>query len=403
MPNWVHNIVRASDKVISACIADGQVDFRTIVPLPEGFEAQSWVNCRSSDAARAVLRWLTTSNYDISQFDAADSDALATTLMGFLAGEPLEGAPHADTCVLLLKSLPTKVLDDLAIGFLGRLYSPHDAVKRFAELQVDTTRIFYDGVRINGIPMAAQVCEAMASMSEGDWDTLQAALYERVSSVSTEVPTAARRAVTESSYGVLYDFFSQPDSSGERCVQQLLPGAFAQSKDESGLRTLLKNALLSGYVSQLDFAVANWGTKWNASSTEIEREEVSFDTAWSPPVEFYIALSAKFPDEEITVEYANEDLGHNCGTLELKGGEITSCIRGDRRFACDVWGYSEDCWADEDEDEESDSPAPIVEGGASGTAIPVPSAEVSSECRLRLLNRRARAKAYRVRGMRRGR
>jgi hypothetical protein len=70
-----------------------------------------------------------------------------------------------------------------------------------------------------------------------------------------------------------------------------------------------------------------WGTKWNAYSPEVEPTEgdlcrVKFQTAWSHPFPVVEALALKFPDEEIYVEYADEDFGSNLGTYLIKGGEV---------------------------------------------------------------------------------
>lgn len=82
------------------------------------------------------------------------------------------------------------------------------------------------------------------------------------------------------------------------------------------------NALECWYSWNID----NWGTKWGAYDHSIEPApgdlcRVQFDTAWSHPVPVIAALAAKFPDEEISVVYADEDLGSNCGRYKIKGDE----------------------------------------------------------------------------------
>ncbi|MFX8075192.1 hypothetical protein ABTK71_19920, partial [Acinetobacter baumannii] len=66
-----------------------------------------------------------------------------------------------------------------------------------------------------------------------------------------------------------------------------------------------------------------WGTKWNAceSSASPEEGKASFDTAWSRPEGVLRELSKRFPDDVITVTFADEDIGSNCGTFSLKAGE----------------------------------------------------------------------------------
>lgn len=138
--------------------------------------------------------------------------------------------------------------------------------------------------------------------------------------------------------------------------------------DGLGIKTLedlgnryINNVLEYGYDTWYDWSCANWGTKWNSSSTYVVSDnEVEFDTAWSCPFEVLKALSKQYADIEIYVEFADEDLGSNCGYFTLQNGE---CIEfadmgGDIEFAMEVKGYSEEDkeeirnWNDEDEEED---------------------------------------------------
>ncbi|ATB63310.1 hypothetical protein [Pseudomonas mosselii] len=87
---------------------------------------------------------------------------------------------------------------------------------------------------------------------------------------------------------------------------------------------MLRNHRKTGFMHDMDFGRQAWGTKWNAYSQKIDVEgcSLSFDTAWNTPVPVFEALSALHPTEEITVVFADEDIGSNCGTLKLKGGEL---------------------------------------------------------------------------------
>ena len=73
-----------------------------------------------------------------------------------------------------------------------------------------------------------------------------------------------------------------------------------------------------------DWSVNNWGTKWNAYGEEgrIDDEVVKFETAWSHPLPVIRALSRKFPDNLLHVEYADEDLGVNFGSYNMRNGEV---------------------------------------------------------------------------------
>jgi hypothetical protein len=94
---------------------------------------------------------------------------------------------------------------------------------------------------------------------------------------------------------------------------------------------------------------------------DVEQGKARFDTAWSSPESVLTALSKRFPEEEIRVRYADEDMGCNCGEYTMKNGEF---LKSDfapsyrdqtpedkekwRRFACDVRGRDYDEYYGED-------------------------------------------------------
>ena len=52
-----------------------------------------------------------------------------------------------------------------------------------------------------------------------------------------------------------------------------------------------------GYKDWYDWNIANWGTKWDFSLENVERQDANtvtaaFDSAWSPPIGAYAALEA---------------------------------------------------------------------------------------------------------------
>ena len=77
-----------------------------------------------------------------------------------------------------------------------------------------------------------------------------------------------------------------------------------------------------------EWAIKYWGTKWNACNQSLLNNKpfnsgfnIEFDTAWSCPKPIFDKLAEMFPDIEIEVEYADEDLGYNCGTISYKCGK----------------------------------------------------------------------------------
>lgn len=119
---------------------------------------------------------------------------------------------------------------------------------------------------------------------------------------------------------------------------------------------MLRNWKACDFLHEMDFARSSWGTKWNAlgSAVDAENGTVRFDTAWSCPIPVFEALSEMFPQEVLTVTYADEDIGSNCGTVKLQNGvviESDAAPRWDsqtteekkkwRTFAYNVKGYGE--------------------------------------------------------------
>jgi hypothetical protein len=88
---------------------------------------------------------------------------------------------------------------------------------------------------------------------------------------------------------------------------------------------MVKNKRNHGHYHGMDFTRECWGTKWNAYAQVKDSDtQVRFDTAWSCPDPVFAALSKKFPNEEINVVFADEDIGSNCGKFTMLDGEITS-------------------------------------------------------------------------------
>ena len=107
----------------------------------------------------------------------------------------------------------------------------------------------------------------------------------------------------------------------------------------------INNILQYGADSWYDWCCENWGTKWNANNTYVvDDTEIEFDTAWSCPVNIFKELSRQFSGVEIVVEFADEDIGSNCGKITFLNGEIEEYIDmdGDTDFALEVCGYDKE-------------------------------------------------------------
>ena len=90
-----------------------------------------------------------------------------------------------------------------------------------------------------------------------------------------------------------------------------------------------------GYDNWYDWAVKNWGTKWNAYDVSASKNgDICFYTAWSVAYPVFKELSKKFPKLTFELSYADEG-GSWCGTAEFKNG----------RVADDQYSHEEDGFA----------------------------------------------------------
>lgn len=106
----------------------------------------------------------------------------------------------------------------------------------------------------------------------------------------------------------------------------------------------LENKKKYGYPTWYEWNIANWGTKWDTCDCETPEMDndtiiLDFQTAWSTPFEVFQNLSKQYPNIIIDVEYADEDLGSNCGVYGFEDGTHYEESR-DYDFACKLWGYT---------------------------------------------------------------
>ena len=113
-------------------------------------------------------------------------------------------------------------------------------------------------------------------------------------------------------------------------------------------KTAWQNMRRYGAPSWYDWSIMHWGTKWNAYGYDGYTDygmcdELTFQTAWAAPHPILERLSAMFPDIPFTHQWADENLGANCGERRYLSGEVTDWYipEGIRatEFALAVWDY----------------------------------------------------------------
>ena len=88
-------------------------------------------------------------------------------------------------------------------------------------------------------------------------------------------------------------------------------------------QVVISNFLQYGCGDWYGWCNRNWGTKWNAYDVHFDQESQSihFLTAWDTPMPVIDKLSQMFPEMEIDLQWADEDIGHNVGHVVLLAGE----------------------------------------------------------------------------------
>ena len=93
-------------------------------------------------------------------------------------------------------------------------------------------------------------------------------------------------------------------------------------------KTVFENIQKYGAPTWYEWRIRNWGTKWNAYDFgDIEPDTIpdklSFNTAWSAPHKVIEKIAELYPEALITHEWADEDIGCNCGRKEYKNGSAS--------------------------------------------------------------------------------
>lgn len=153
-----------------------------------------------------------------------------------------------------------------------------------------------------------------------------------------------------------------PETVAQKAAVETITKLHAKAADissphdeiQTALGAILKIAATHGFDlkamgfpvrSWHDWNVEVWGTKWNSYSCDFQQDKIWFDTAWSSPAPVIAEISRQLGEDVVLkVEYADEDIGHNCGAYEIRGGEVGAKLKLEPgsedaiRFACRIKG-----------------------------------------------------------------
>ena len=116
------------------------------------------------------------------------------------------------------------------------------------------------------------------------------------------------------------------------------------------------NKVKYGYQDWYDWSVANWGTKWNACNTHFDKDNktIYFDTAWSPAIPIYKALTEQNPNIGFCFEFAEEQAGYLVGEIHTLDGQITHSFLP-KPFSKEAYEKYFELWGCEDDYEFNES------------------------------------------------
>jgi hypothetical protein len=111
-----------------------------------------------------------------------------------------------------------------------------------------------------------------------------------------------------------YPWIKKAGVTTRKALQKFL----SKSKEKADL--LKRNIEKYGYPTWYEWAIANWGTKWNSYSFKFIREvgprdwgrteiEFLFDTAWGPPEPVFVKLAEDNPKLSFTIVSFEEQWG----------------------------------------------------------------------------------------------
>lgn len=107
--------------------------------------------------------------------------------------------------------------------------------------------------------------------------------------------------------------------------------------------TAISNLINYHAITWYEWRIKNWGTKWNSYDNFFDGNTMTFNTAWAAPHPILQKLSEMHPDITIEHQWADENIGNNCGRRTYLGGSIQDEYYPESSkegidFACEILG-----------------------------------------------------------------
>jgi len=106
-----------------------------------------------------------------------------------------------------------------------------------------------------------------------------------------------------------------------------------------------------------DWNLEHWGTKWDCNDSDVDysgsEATVTFETAWSPPVDAMVVLSKRLKDCVVTLDYMEPGCDF-AGRVVLLNGVCKDRIEDTARSGRDISQWHEDVYGPCDDEEEEE-------------------------------------------------
>ena len=145
------------------------------------------------------------------------------------------------------------------------------------------------------------------------------------------------------------NFVSYSDEHQERLIEEMIKNNERfKTKDDvlSYGKQCFDNLVNYGVIDWYEWSIKNWGTKWNASETEINDNEIIFETPWDPVPDIIKKLSKDYPNVRFECSYADEQVCVYCGEMAFENGECLNIKRYETgskeafEIGFELWPYS---------------------------------------------------------------
>lgn len=104
---------------------------------------------------------------------------------------------------------------------------------------------------------------------------------------------------------------------------------FADPETRKNFLAAFWNYLTIGHPTWYEWALANWGVKWNAFNTWSKVENIlDFETAWNGVPSLIEKISTKFPDVTLIYIYASQDAGCTVGAFTFNSDDPLDFFSG---------------------------------------------------------------------------